>query len=901
MHIPGYSLKNSVKPAIAAIIAILLFFPVSVVKGDWESEANARIEQVRKRDVQITVTDSNEAPISNICVQIKQVRHRFAFGSCVNYGSLSGNSDYRDFFLDHFEWAVCENEMKWASNEGTRDSESYSQADYIANWCADNNIKLRGHCLVWETGGQEPGWVSGLDCESYPSPSEKLEEIDERIKNAVGRYKGQIVQWDIDNEMLSGNTFDCLGEAGRAHFFDLANQTDPGCGMYMNEYSGNSFGGYDGDRYASRAQGLIDLGAPVEGLGIQAHVNSPFQPERYYNNVLKKLAVVGLPIIATEYDTETSSEYQRAEDLENFYRICFSHSSVEGIIMWGFWEDSIWRGEGIANSDWTLNEAGVRYEKLLDEWTTEESIFTDSSGSVDFRGFHGTYEITLTAAGMPAQSYEIELEPGARPVKFVFETNLESTVPIKNINSGRLYAYIQDAIVEADPCDVIIVSPGIYNEDINFLGKSLTLSSVNPDNPELIASTIIKGSETAVTFTSGEDSNSMLVGFTVTGAQTGIYCYEASPTIRKCRIIENSANGIELYWSSNPSIADCEIVCNGSSGIEMLLNSGRYKYYNCHVINNCVIAANRCNGVSGGKPEIANCTIAANYQKGIDSIEPVVENSIVYYNGLDLGLIQIESDSAVVNYSDIQGGWPDGNNIDNDPCFAEVGFWDVNDTPELVDDDSWFAGDYHLMSQAGRWNPASKIWVQDNITSPCIDAGAPNMDWGQEVWPHGKRINMGAYGGTAQASLSSSGIGDIRDLNNDDSITSDDVLLLVDKWNCSDVPLKEDLNLDGIVDSNDLIFFEGNWPENSNNIVPVLDLIEDRYANVGQSLNFSVSAVDSDGDELVYLAAGLPEGATFENQVFSWTPQQAGLYSITFIAGDSKSLNSMTVLIIVED
>ncbi len=235
------------------------------------------------------------------------------------------------------------------------------------------------------------------------------------------------------------------------------------------------------------------------------------------------------------------------------------------------------------------------------------------------------------------------------------------------------------------------------------------------------------------------------------------------------------------------------------------------------------------------------------------------------------------------------------------PCFAEVGFWDVNDTPELVDDDSWFAGDYHLMSQAGRWNPASKIWVQDNITSPCIDAGAPNMDWGQEVWPHGKRINMGAYGGTAQASLSSSGIGDIRDLNNDDSITSDDVLLLVDKWNCSDVPLKEDLNLDGIVDSNDLIFFEGNWPENSNNIVPVLDLIEDRYANVGQSLNFSVSAVDSDGDELVYLAAGLPEGATFENQVFSWTPQQAGLYSITFIAGDSKSLNSMTVLIIVED
>ena len=894
---PGYFFKT----VIAIIIVIHLFFSISAVKGDWKSDANARIERIRKRDVQITVIDSNETPLSNVCVQIKQVHHRFAFGSCVNYGSLSGNSEYRDFFLDHFEWAVCENEMKWASNEGTRDSESYSQADYIANWCANNDIILRGHCLVWETGSQEPSWVSGLNCESYPNPSEKLEEIDERISSAVGRYKNKIVQWDIDNEMLSGNTFDCLGEAGRAHFFELANQIAPDCGMYMNEYSGNSFGGYDGDRYASRAQGLINLGAPVEGLGIQAHVNSPFQPERYYNNVLQELAVVGLPIIVTEYDTETSSEYQRGEDLENFYRICFSHSSVEGIIMWGFWENSIWRGNGIANSDWTLNEAGVRYEKLLDEWTTEESDFTDPSGIVSFKGFHGTYKITLTAAGMPAQSYEIELEPGVRPAKFVFETNLESTEPIKNINSGNKYVHIQDAIIEADPCNVIIVSPGIYNEDIDFLGKSLTLSSANPDNPEIVASTIIKGGETAVTFTSGEDCNSILVGFTITGAQKGIYCYEASPTIQKCRIIENNANGIELYWSSNPSIANCEIVCNGNTGIEMLLNSGRYKFYNYPVINNCVIAANHFNGISGGMPAIINCTIAANYQRGISSIEPIIRNSIVYYNSLSSDVIQIESDCAFINYSNIQGGWPDGNNIDKDPCFTEVGFWDVNGTPELVDDDFWFAGDYHLKSQAGRWDQNCKSCVQDEVTSPCIDAGDPNSDCCQEVWPHGKRINMGAYGGTSEASLSPSDIGDIRDLNNDDLITWEDILILTGKWNCSDVPLKEDLDLNGIVDSNDLIFFEGNWWEDSNNIVPVLDLIEDKHINIGQLLNFSISATDNDGDELIYLALGLPEGAIFEEQIFSWIPEQAGIYQVTFIVSDNKSLDFITVQIIVED
>ena len=64
--------------------------------------------------------------------------------------------------------------------------------------------------------------------------------------------------------------------------------------------------------------------------------------------------------------------------------------------------------------------------------------------------------------------------------------------------------------------------------------------------------------------------------------------------------------------------------------------------------------------------------------------------------------------------------------------------------PEDHDDDFWVEGDYHLKSQAGRWDPYSQSWVQDEVTSPCIDTGDPNSNWGQEVWPHGGRVNMGA-------------------------------------------------------------------------------------------------------------------------------------------------------------
>jgi hypothetical protein len=105
-------------------------------------------------------------------------------------------------------------------------------------------------------------------------------------------------------------------------------------------------------------------------------------------------------------------------------------------------------------------------------------------------------------------------------------------------------------------------------------------------------------------------------------------------------------------------------------------------------------------------------------------------------------------------YSDIPGGWQGLGNIDADPCFAEPGRWDLNGTPDDPNDDVWIDGDYHLKSQAGRWDPAKEVWVLDDVTSPCIDAGDPNSPVGDEPQPNGGRINLGVYGGTAEASKS---------------------------------------------------------------------------------------------------------------------------------------------------
>ena len=293
-------------------------------------------------------------------------------------------------------------------------------------------------------------------------------------------------------------------------------------------------------------------------------------------------------------------------------------------------------------------------------------------------------------------------------------------------------------------------------------------------------------------------------------------------------------------------------------------------------LTNCTIANNLARDYGGG--------IVSNYKlKLLNCI--LWDNSDVWMQSED-ELAQINAENPIINYSCVQGwtGTLGGiGNIDIDPEFADLN----ND-------------DYHLKSTVGRWDPNNKIWVQDNVTSPCVDAGDPNIYWGQELWPHGGRINMGAYGGTSEASMSLSDIGDARDLNNDDLITWDDVLLLVEKWDSIDVPLKQDLNLDGVVDVNDLLFYD-DWSTDSNNAAPEFDSIEDQYISTGKELNFTVSAIDTDSDELAYKALGLPEGAEFSGEIFSWAPEQTGTYLITFIVSDYKSLDYMTVKIIVEE
>jgi hypothetical protein len=127
-----------------------------------------------------------------------------------------------------------------------------------------------------------------------------------------------------------------------------------------------------------------------------------------------------------------------------------------------------------------------------------------------------------------------------------------------------------------------------------------------------------------------------------------------------------------------------------------------------------------------------------------------------------------EVSTTPVTFSDIQGGWAGPGNIDADPLFVSRGQWvrpasDSDALPAV-----WVPGDYHLRSQGWSWDAAQRAWTWDNDTSPCIDAGDPVAVPGGELPCNegdplreragtNTRINMGAYGGTPEASLAPHG------------------------------------------------------------------------------------------------------------------------------------------------
>jgi len=304
--------------------------------------------------------------------------------------------------------------------------------------------------------------------------------------------------------------------------------------------------------------------------------------------------------------------------------------------------------------------------------------------------------------------------------------------PLEDGSAEHPFDSIREAIDAASETDSVVVLPGTYtgegNRDISFRGKRIRVRSIDPSDSQVVAATVIdcQGTQAAqhqgFLFKTVESAQSVLAGLTITNAYAsyggGILCSNnSSPTISQCVLRGNKAvkHGGGFYNASgSPLVTNCVFSGNTAENGGALYNFSNAQVVNCTFINNLATSGSKIHN-QGGVLTLVNCILWNNTPPEV----------------------RVGAGTVSVTYSDVRGGFTGVGNIAADPLFADPA-----------------NGDYHLKSQAGRWDPLSASWVIDGITSPCIDAGDPGSSVEDEPEPNGGRINMGAYGGTIEASKS---------------------------------------------------------------------------------------------------------------------------------------------------
>lgn len=410
------------------------FYPGSEPNAPWRAQAATRIEQYRKADMVIKVEDDQGVSVPNNNVRVEMLRHEFAFGTAVVTRRLAGNSLNDPVYQNHllnldgnghgFNWVVNENSLKWrAWEQGWAGTPSETVKGI--QWILDRDITFRGHVLVW------PGWNFMPDdmMMNASDPAYLKNRINSRI-NTILNYNGvrdKVKEWDIINEIahvrdlenaLQGTPGYPTGREIYPEIFAKTWQEDSSLTTYINDYNILSNGSVTGGDYVlfkSFVQEIVNAGANLDGIGLQAHMGSNLvSPDSLYAILEDCYQTFGTHIKITEYDqSDVLSDSLAATYTGDFLTIIFSHPAVNGFIMWGFWDGAHWKNNApLFNQNWTPKPAlGVFNGLVFDQWWTDTTLMTDGDGNISLRGFKGKYRITTNYNGFDWTS-ELELGEG---------------------------------------------------------------------------------------------------------------------------------------------------------------------------------------------------------------------------------------------------------------------------------------------------------------------------------------------------------------------------------------------------------------------------------------------------------------------------------------------------------
>jgi endo-1,4-beta-xylanase len=362
-------------------------------------------------------------------VRVEQERHEFWFGAALASQMFDGRAPaesvarYQDVFLQNFNSAVTENALKWHVMEPEQGRVDYGVVDAILAWTERNGIPLRGHNIFWGIPNRVQPWQKTLDDASLRGT------LHARALDVGRRYRGRFAEYDLNNEMLHANYYeDRLGPGITRDMAAWVHEGDPTAALYLNDYdilTGNRLADY-----VVHIRRFLDQGVPFAGIGVQGHLHADTFDPAALQEALDRLAQFKLPIRVTEFNfpgqrskhygnraarlTE-EEEQAKARALAEYFRICFAHPAVEGILMWGFWEGANWIPvSSLYRRDWTPTPAAEAYRNLVfKQWWTRWQGCADEQGRCEVRAFYGRHRVT---AGERTETVELRRADGGRSI-----------------------------------------------------------------------------------------------------------------------------------------------------------------------------------------------------------------------------------------------------------------------------------------------------------------------------------------------------------------------------------------------------------------------------------------------------------------------------------------------------
>lgn len=285
----------------------------------------------------------------------------FRIGAAVNTNTLQREGE---LIARHFNSLTAENQMKFGELHPAENRYDFAAADEIADFAARHKMGLRGHTLVWHN--QTSDWVfTDPATGGAASRGLLLERLKNHIDTVVGRYKGKIYAWDVVNEAIedkgeqvlrSTKWLELLGEDFLFQAFRFAHEADPNALLFYNDY--NETDPVKRVKIYNLVRSLLEKGAPIHGIGLQAHWNIYGPTVEEIREAIELYASLGVQLHITELDVsmfrfgdkrtdlrEPTPEMEELQErrYEEIFRLFREYQSViTSVTFWGASDNYTW-------------------------------------------------------------------------------------------------------------------------------------------------------------------------------------------------------------------------------------------------------------------------------------------------------------------------------------------------------------------------------------------------------------------------------------------------------------------------------------------------------------------------------------------------------------------------------